>query len=625
MPDYVIVDSGKLDSDLARIADVIRKKSGVTVKLDFPDAYINVLNGLLTRIPMSEGLEYVLNYDRAGYTVTGLGTCTDTDIIIPPMYEGLPVTGIRGWAFYSRFGLTSITIPDSVTSIGDGAFYGCSGLTSITIPDSVTSIGQWQFANCDSLTSVTIPCGVTSMGQAPFFNCDSLMSVTICDGATCIGTHAFFECKSLTSVIIPDSVTSIGNNAFYGCSALTSITFPRYLTSIDAYTCYQCSSLADVIIPDSVTSIGTHAFARCSSLANVTIGNSVTSIGSQAFWQCSALTSVISLSSTPPMAQAGFLANCPELEKIFVPKGCGEMYRSATNWSNYADKIEEVSIGLTYTLSSDGTTYSVAGLGTCKDTDIVIPSMYNGLPVTDIGWGAFYNRDNLTTVIIPDSVTSITNYAFSSCDNLTTVIIPDSVTSINAYAFYESSKLTSVTIGNGVTSIGELAFAGCSGLKSVTIGNSVTSIGSQAFSGCSGLTSVHINNMAAWCSIPFINGMANPLYYAHNLYMNGELVTDLVIPDGVTSIGSRTFWDCDSITSVTIPGSVKSMGDYVFVFGDSLTSVTMLANNPPTITSNTFYGISSLEKIIVPKGCGEAYKSATNWSNYASIIEEAIA
>ena len=272
MPNYKVVDSDKLDADLARIADVIRKNSGVTVKLDFPDAYINVLNGLLTRIPMSEGLEYVLNDDRAGYTVTGLGTCTDTDIIIPPMYEGLPVTGIRGWAFYSRFGLTSITIPDSVTSIGWGTFYGCSGLTSITIPNSVTSISGYAFSNCDNLTDI----------------------------------------------IIPDSVTSIGNYAFYESSKLTSVT-----------------------IGNGVTSIGTHAFARCSGLKSVTIGNSVTSIGSQAFWQCSALTSVTSLSSTPPMAQAGFLANCPELEKIFVPKGCGAAYKSATNWSNYASIIEE--------------------------------------------------------------------------------------------------------------------------------------------------------------------------------------------------------------------------------------------------------------------------------------------
>ena len=124
---------------------------------------------------------------------------------------------------FARAGLTSYTIPDSVTSIGDDAFFGCSSLTSVTIPDSVTSIGLQAFCYCSSLTSITIPNSVTSIGGAAFGGCSSLTSITIPDSVTSIGLQAFCYCSSLTSVTIPDSVTSIGNEAFFGCSRLTSV------------------------------------------------------------------------------------------------------------------------------------------------------------------------------------------------------------------------------------------------------------------------------------------------------------------------------------------------------------------------------------------------------------------
>ena len=155
------------------------------------------------------------------------------------------------------------------------------------------------------------------------------------------------------------------------------------------------------------------------------------------------------------------------------------------------------------------------------------------------------------------------------------VVIPESVvyegtaysvTSIGVKAFYKCSGLTSVTIGNSVTSIGQRAFENCSGLTSVTIGNSVTSIGALAFSGCSGLTSVHISDVAAWCNIKFEDASSNPVYIAHRLYLNGEEVRDLVIPNSVTSIGVGTFAHCFGLTSVTIPNSVKSIGGSAFIY-----------------------------------------------------------
>ena len=192
----------------------------------------------------SEGLKYTLNNYNA--SVTGIGTCTDKDIKIPPTYNGKPVTSIGNRAFQSCSGLTSVTIGNSVTSIGDDAFSGCTSLASVTISNSVLTVGDNAFDGCLSLTSITIP--------------DSVLS---------IGDDAFRDCTSLASVTIGNSVTSIGDWVFYGCRGLTSIS-----------------------IPDSVTSIGVGAFCDCTSLASVTIGNSVTSIGSSAFYRCTSLTTV---------------------------------------------------------------------------------------------------------------------------------------------------------------------------------------------------------------------------------------------------------------------------------------------------------------------------------------------
>ena len=240
-------------------------------------------------------------------------------------------------------------------------------------------------------------------------------------------------------------------------------------------------------------------------------------------------------------------------------------------------------------------------------------------------------------------VLEIAKKAFSGCTALTSITIPNSVTSIGDYAFANCSGLTSVTIGNSVTSIGYEAFRDCTGLTSITIPNSLTSIGSGAFWGCNGLTSVHVTDLAAWCKIDFGNSDSNPLTCAHHLYMNGHEIKDLVIPNSVTSIGRYAFSGCTGLTSVTIPNSVTtigrsafngcsgltsvtignsvtSIGDNAFDFCTGLTDVWCYAEEPP-YPMDAFNGSSiSTATLHVPAASLEKYRATEPWKYFGQIV-----
>ena len=440
----------------------------------------------------------------------------------------------------------------SVTSIGDKAFYDCSGLTSFTIPNSVTSIGWAAFQFCSGLTSVTIGNSVTSIGGSAFWGCSRLTSVTIPNSVTSIGSQAFWYCSGLTSVHISDIASWC--NIDFPDSDSNPLYYAHHLY-------LNGEEVKDLVIPNSVTSIGDYAFYNCSGLTSVTIGNSVTSIGSSAFSGCSGLTSVTIPNSVTSIGNGAF-RDCSGLTSVTIPNSVtsigGEAFRDCS--------------GLT--------------------------SVTIGNSVTSIGDAAFFDCDGLTSVTIPNSVTSIGNCAFQYCSRLTSVTIGNSVTSIGGSAFWGCSRMTSVTIGNSVTSIGGNAFFGCYGLTSVTIPNSVTSIAGGAFSSCSGLTSVHISDIAAWCNIDFEDSYSNPLLCAQHLYLNGEEVKDLVIPNSVTSIVERAFHYCKGLTSVTIPNSVTSIGDYAFQYCSGLTSVT-IGNSVTSIGEDAFYHCSGLASVTI--------------------------
>ena len=500
----------------------------------------------------------------------------------------------------------------SVTSIGNYAFSYCTGLTSVTIPNSVTFIDNFAFRGCYSLKGLVIEDGeeILELGNNNYSSSDTnglfndcpLESVYLGRNLGYISYDSYFFrygyspfCGTpITTLTISDSVTSIGDYAFGGCSRLTSLTIPNSVTSIGEGAFRYCRGLASVTIGNSVTSIGDYAFEECSRLTSITIPNSVTTIGESAFYYCTGLEAV-NISDLSAWCKIEFI-------DLF------------SNPLYYA-----------HSLYLNGKLL----------TDLTIPDN-----ITEIKDYAFYGCTGLTSVTIPNSVTSIGNYAFYGCTGLTSVTMGNRVTSIGDSAFYNCTGLTSVTIGNSVTSIGSSAFYKCNGLTSVTMGNSVTSIGNSAFYNCIGLKTVNISDLSAWCKIGFYNNYSNPLNYAHNLYLNGKLLTDLTIPDDITEIKDCAFYGCRGLTSVTIPNNVTAIGNYAFSGCSALESFSF-GHNVTTIGEEAFSdctamnyiqsraevppvcGYQALEdinkrtcKLFVLEGSLEAYKAAYPWKEF---------
>ncbi len=603
--------NGNLVTELAipegvtRVGDYAFYNYTALTSVRIPDSVTSIgedaFYGCTAIIEQEGGIEYVDTWVISGSGsdlqiregTTGIAdrafeACSFTNIIIPNS-----VTNIGSFAFSDCTLLTSITIPDSIISIGYSAFSGCTSLESITlpfvgaqlngtsnthfgyifgasarynnylfVPESLKnvaitggeSIEEGAFEGCNLLESITLPfvgakldgSGETSFSYIFQYDVPESLKNVVITGGSSIGRRAFSGLTSIESITIPESVTSIGINIFENCDALVSITVEEgnsvYHSAgnciIETASKTLIAGCNNSIIPTdgSVTSIEDYAFASCTSLTNISIPSGVTSIGDYAFRGCSSLTN------------------------ISIPSG-------VTSIGDYAFR------------------------GCSSLTNISIPS-----GVTSIGDYAFEGCTALTNISIPSGVTSIGDYAFASCTSLESITVPDSVTSMGEGVFYGCNMLTNASIGNGVTSIEDFAFLGCTALTSITIAGSVTSIGNNAFLYCHALTEIHITDLAAWCAIDFIDYYSNPLYYAKNLYINGELVTELEIPDGVTSIGDYAFYNCTSLTSINIPDSVTSIGDYAFDGCTSLTSVS-IGNSVTSIGYRAFYNCTSLANI----------------------------
>ncbi|MCH5316760.1 MAG: leucine-rich repeat protein [Eubacterium sp.] len=285
----------------------------------------------------------------------------ETNLTVPSTIDGHTVRGISDRAFANCLSLSTVTIPNGITSIWLEAFYGCTNLKKVTIPNSVIRMGKRVFYNCTALTTVTIPNNLNSINDETFYNCSALTNITIPDSVTSIGIAAFSGCSNLKSITLPNSVTDLKESVFFDCTSLKSIVLSNNIKSIPGSTFTACSALTDITIPDSVTRIGNWAFAWCPSLKSIVIPNSVTKMGENIFWDCSSLKTV-TLSNKAEIIGEGTFRYCTSLSSITIPDG-----------------------------------------------------------VTSINYTAFANCANLESITIPKSVTFIDGAVFVDCDSLKTV------------------------------------------------------------------------------------------------------------------------------------------------------------------------------------------------------------
>ena len=553
--------------------------------------------------------------------------------------------------------LTSITVPDSITSIDSSAFYDCYNLTTIYYAGDIaswcaieglyslmSSSPKTLYINGQKIKNLVIPDNVTSINSHAFHNCKDLISVTIGNGVTSISDYAFEDCDKLVEVYNKSSLTITagksdnGYVAYYARNVYTTEGENKLSTDENGYVIYTdgtekilityAGTGTELVLPADITQIYKYAFYNYKDLTSITIGSNVTNIGDYAFQNCRGLTSIVVNEGNTKYHSAG---NCLiETATKTLILGCkASIIPDDDSVTNISDSAFSGCVGLTSITIPD----SVTNIGTTfRDCgDLINVVIGNG--VTNINSRAFDSCSSLTNITIGNKVTSIDYYAFSDCNSLqniyitdiaawcnisgldnlmnnnrssnknlylnneliSSVVIPDSVTSINEYAFYNCNSLTSVTIGNNVTTICGDAFYYCTNLTSVTIPSSVTNISDYAFTGCRKLKTIYYTgDVASWCKI---TELGNLMSNVTSLYINGQKVEgDLIIPDGVTSIGNNIFRNCTGLTSVTIPNGVTSIGERAFSGCSSLTSIT-IPGSMTSISSNAFDGCKKLKTI----------------------------
>ena len=430
---------------------------------------------------------FTLNSEENSYSITDCDTSVSGEIVIPALYNGLPVTNIGEYAFENCKDITAVTIENGVAVIGSGAFTGCASVVSVSIPESVVRLDASAFNGCESLTSVVIPDGITNINYELFANCTSLATIVIPVSVTKIGSEAFINCKSIKSV-------------YYGGSK-------EQWTAISMGLSNEGLTAAQIHYNVENGDIENHLGEAVETQPNCTQGGMLKYV-------CLCGYEITEIISAP-------LGHIPEEEWIIDKEpscaedgskyhhclrcdGKADITKIPANGHNYVNGICTVCNAdedFEYTIT-DGIA-SVTGY-TGKEAEIVIPSTYSGLPVTHIASYAFESCITLTSVTIPDSITTIGRGAFKDCTNLISVTIPDNVTTMEQGAFAYCANLETVEIGTGISKIERSVFKKCEKLHTVIIPSSVTSMAEYAFLSCDKIKNVYYDgNKAQWNTISF--------------------------------------------------------------------------------------------------------------------------
>ena len=608
-------------------------------------------------------LKYTILDEEAKTCAVGSNHITG-DLVIPSIAKDgntvYSVTSIQNNAFYVNSNycnkdLTSVTIPNSVTTIGNMAFSGCFGLTSVTIGNSVTTIGDEAFYCCHGLTSVTIPNSVTTIGKRAFYYCGglnelffnaenctkcgeeswggggltsyypfspTLQKVTFGDNVKTIPAYAFGGCSNLTSVTIPNSVTTIGDRAFYNCSGLTSVTIPNSVTTIGDYAfsgcyglvevffnaenCTSCSAhfpttLQKVTFGDNVKNIPQNSFSGCSGLTSVTIPNSVTTIGDSAFSGCS-ITSVTIPNSVAFIGDRAFYGCDGLTELFFNAENCSDCGKYL--WGVFPSSLLKVTFGDKVN-NIPGATFKECS----KLTEVNVPSIESWLNI---------NFENQTA-----NPTYYAKKLLVNGETIRRLTIPEGTKRINAYNFINCEPLVTVTFPTSLESIGNEAFSGCTGLQRDIFPDPETYLGinydsadarlnygndSKIYIGSEEYNPEEIDWPSTLTKIPDYAFYGNKTLKNINIpktvteigksaFYGCQNLTSMDIPNSITEISNSAFSGCERLSSVTIPNSVTSIGNYAFHYCSRLKSVT-IPNSVTEIGTNAFYG-SGLNYVII--------------------------
>ena len=587
-----------------------------------------------TRMTSSAGLEFTLNPDGESYTMSGIGTCTESTVVID-LYNGLPVTEIDNRAFKKASKAERIIIGDSVVSFGR-AFFENAFIKEVYIGNGVLYIEMSAFQDCYMLETVTMGTELIEIGASAFQDCYALKTVFLGDNLLNIDSSAFRNCSAIKSIIIPESVEEIGPSAFQNCSAITELVIPDTVFSIGSAAFRGCSSITEINIPSILTEIEAWTFDGCSSLKSVTIPRDVFEIGEHAFTSCTSLESIIVEDGNEYYHSFG---NCLiETDKGLLLYGCKTSEipadGSVTEIGTYAFA------GCTFTeinLPDSITVISANAFDGCKNlVSIVIPD-----GVDRIAYGAFNACSSLKTVILPKNLVSIGNYAFSECTSMESInfpskletignyaffsckvlhnlILPDSVSTIGNFTFAECDGIVDVDFGNGVTKIGDSSFSFCTSLSAIEIPSSLSSIGNRAFEGChfvkiitveSGNSTYHakgnclINTSAKTlvfgCSESIIPNDGSVTAIGEYAFSHCSTLTAISLPLDITVIKDSAFLNCVSITEIIIPSSITSIEKSAFRYCKSLKAI-VIPDSISKIDDMTFDGCESLESITLP-------------------------
>ena len=515
--------------------------------------------------------------------------------------KGIALQSIGESAFEKCVSLTSVELPEGVTTMGKYLFRYCTSLSNVTIPDSYTVLADYMFYDCDSLKSIKLPSGLTSIGKDTFerSGLESIeLPATYQVSKVSLDIYAFKDCKSLKTAILPASLAIIPNQFFNGCSSLTTIKLidesgniigndnevllPTALTEIGSSSFNSCSAITKLILPETFEKFGSSAFSKCYGLKEVTIPGSVTTFSSGIFLECTALEKVVFGDAITDLSKATTMfKGCTALSDVTLPSNAtklgNEMFEYCTALTNI-----DLPDSLTYLGKM---TFAFSGL-----TEVKIPA---GVTQLSYSAGAAYNKHSTTTTSLLSSSTgaytgTYTVALFGSCLNLEKVILHDKVEVIGNATFHNCPKLKEIGDTSAVYILGAYAFAGCSSLEKVSLPSLVgkksttTIAGYKAFADCSALATIELPNLTT---------MAN------YMFQNCTALTSMDLSK-VTTYGTYSFDGCTALTGVALNPAATKLANYFFSGCTSLKTITL----PEKLTQIDQYLFqnSGLESITIP-------------------------